>query len=171
MRNILKTWRPRVISVISVLLFFFAGLYSVYGQDNSNEKPIYIFFEKSNKGVIEGGKKTYYKPENRYPMDVGRTYIMSTYRFCGLCDEKNWIKTEFLFTFNPNTDSPDYREIEIKNFYQEGRILDQNWFDETPFEEIYNQLNGTKEFYLVDKNFLIDGKYVLLKVSYYDGEY
>ena len=171
MHNILKTQRSVIINVISIFLFLLTGLSSVYGQGTTDEKPLYLFFEKSNKGVLERGKKTYYKPERRYPMDVGRSYIMSTYRFCEQCDEKNWIKTEFIFTFNPNTDSPYYREIEIKDFYQEGRILDQNWFDETPLEEIYYQLSARKEFYLVDKNYLIDGKYVLLKVHYYDGEY
>lgn len=154
-------------NAISLLLLLSFVSNSICGQSTSSEKPIYILFEKSRNAVLELGKSSYHEPEKRYPLDVSRSYIIKTFRFCDTCSDRSWGLAEFIFSFNPKDDYKSFEDIEIEEFYRKGRVLDEEWFDKTALEEIYKTLRGRKDIYLVDKGYLNDNKYVLIKVEYY----
>ena len=77
----------------------------------------------------------------------------------------------FVFYFSPKEVSRDnwdseYFDVTMDYFYSR-EVFDQNWFNNTPSEEIEKILTKAgKNVFLVDKSYLYNGKYIMLRVFY-----
>lgn len=150
-----------VIKIIPLLLFITVP---VTCQVLDSNKPIYIIFDGPRDNVIQKVSVQEENSEKKYPIDVTRAYFMKSFRFCNTCDKPSWDLGEFMFVFDPKVSS--YTYVTSMDIYKDGNVLDQAWFDKTPLDEIFELFNRRNNVYLIDKGYLVEGKRVLLKVTY-----
>ena len=133
---------------------------SVMAQDT-----VYVLFERSGNKIQETRTSVYSKPELAYPQDITREFIIVSRQLgCTDCQSNAW--PEIVLTYYPDAKSHDYKLMPKKEFLKLD-YKDQDWFNETPVDDIYALLKD-KVIYLVDEGYLSDGKVFLLQVSHYD---
>ena len=171
-RDNMKSWKSLVRSVHNCFLLAIISQSVCFAQVEVAGDSVFILFEPDYNTVVDLGKKDFYKPLSRYPNDVSRMYSIRQFRFCASCDGFKWAKRStfpFVFYFSPKEVSRDnwdseYFDVTMDYFYSR-EVFDQNWFNNTPSEEIEKILTKAgKNVFLVDKSYLYNGKYIMLRV-------
>ncbi len=139
---------------------------STSSQAQTKGTDLYILFERNSNFIMEVGKQKYYHPELRFPMDVGREYVVQKFIFCSTCTNKGYGLEVFTFSFDPRLDST-FVDLTIRDIYSKN-VVDQKWFNDSNQEIITRRLLEAKDIYLVDLGQKINGLLVAIKVDFYD---
>ena len=147
-----------------IVLIFFTEISACNGQSPSDD--LYILFDRTNNYVLEVGKRDYYHPELRFPLDVSRDYVIKKYVQCSECPNGAYGLMEFNFSFNISKDST-YQDITKGELYLKETV-GQTWFINNEVKKIKERLSEATNLYLVDVDQLVNGKLVAVKVKFYD---
>ena len=161
----------RLIIIVSLLFF---GLSNDVFSKSSGDTTI-IFFESNAINKVLLGKIRTNKKLNHYPEDITRRFLIKQFTYCEHCqDNIEPVGTfEFYFSFEPNKpelnkSNNTYFKVSRKELVK-YKLLDANWFNHTPWEEIRQFLIAQeKNLYLIDNSFKYNDKYFVLKVDYED---
>jgi hypothetical protein len=155
-------------SLIRILCLFFLINAPLKAQVKASSDSIFILYDSQLNKAMESGKRAYFKPELRYPNDVGRVFYIKQYQYCAKCKPPKWeTKPTFPYTFiyDPIDNFFTYTELS-PNEFSDKLVFDQNWFNNTHYQSIIDLLSAAKNIFLVDSNWLRNGKYIMLRVKY-----
>lgn len=156
------------LKALIAIVFLFLLSIEVCGQSkevSSGRDTVFVLFNSRVNKVLESGISVYHKPELSYPMDVSRSFIINKFQRITSSKKPDWSKSVIDLGFNPQIHN--YSLIPKRQFLKLNHI-DQNWINQTDYEDILAYLKG-KTIYLVDDAYLYNGNLFLLEVVLYDG--
>ncbi|WP_420386995.1 hypothetical protein [Roseivirga sp.] len=157
---------------IWIQLLFLSFTTSLSGQQKAD--TVIILFKENPVNKVMTLEKVYSQPDKQYPLDQIRKYIINQFYYCKECKPSiQPITFAFHFINTPKKlkiEKPydDYFKVskeELVNY----RLLDSNWFNHTPWEEVRKLiLQHRKVLYLIDESYLINNQFVAMKVEFDD---
>jgi hypothetical protein len=149
---------------VLVILTFLPITCKAYGLQDGQD-TVFIYLDPAVSKAREIGRTTYYKPEISYPKDISRIYFIHTYSHKVVTGDSTRVNAgEFLLSMSPTEGGPDFFYESPEAFFKRD-YLDQSWFEKSSGYEIIEKLED-KVIYVVDPNYVYEGKFYVVKVHF-----